>query len=197
MISREGVNELVSIFYHKTKYKLFNVNSIDGEEFTKPLGIFVSLGMTTSLKQIQDITSAISRCKGYTARVAELGSIKIGGIYLNYLTNNNSIQQYPLNEDEDNKLMNRDEVLEMISKLVDKSKNLDTNQTELIEISGKLNRLTYLNNQLEESDGWSTHAIREEDGDYKIYHLRLNYKKDPDSNVEYRIGIYVEENEQQ
>lgn len=195
MVNREDVNELVSIFYHKTKYKLFNVNSIDGEEFTKPFGIFVSLGMTTSLKQIQDITSAISRCKGYTARVAELGSIKIGGIYLNYLTDNDSIQQYPL-DGKDDKLMNRDEVLETISKLVDKSKDLDTNQTELVEISGKLNRLTYLNNQLEESDGWSTHAIREEDGDYKIYHLRLNYKKDPDSNVEYRIGIFVEENEQ-
>lgn len=196
MVSREGVNELVSIFYQKTKYKLFNVNSIDGEEFTKPLGVFVSLGMTTSLKQIQDITSAISRCKGYTARIAELGSIKIGGIYLNYLTKTDSIQQYPLNEENDATLMNRDEVLEMISKLVDQSKDSTASQTELVNISGKLNKLTYLNNQLEESDGWGTHAIREEDGDYKIYHLRLNYKKDPDSNIEYRIGIFVEDEQQ-
>lgn len=196
MVSREGVNELVSIFYQKTKYKLFNVNSIDGEEFTKPLGVFVSLGMTTSLKQIQDITSAISRCKGYTARIAELGSIKIGGIYLNYLTKTDSIQQYPLNEENDDTLMNRDEVLEMISKLVDRSKDSTASQTELVNISGKLNKLTYLNNQLEESDGWGTHAIREEDGDYKIYHLRLNYKKDPDSNIEYRIGIFVEDEQQ-
>jgi len=196
MVNREDVNEIVSIFYQKTKYKLFNVNSTDGEEFTKPLGIFVSLGMTTSLKQIQDITSAISRCKGYTARVAELGSIKIGGIYLNYLTKVDSIQQYPLDEEEDDKLMNRDEVLEMISKLVDQSKDPNASQSELIEISGKLNKLTYLNNQLEESDGWGTHAIREEDEDYKIYHLRLNYKKDPDSNIEYRIGIFVEDEQQ-
>jgi len=196
MVNREDVNEIVSIFYQKTKYKLFNVNSIDGEEFTKPLGIFVSLGMTTSLKQIQDITSAISRCKGYTARVAELGSIKIGGIYLNYLTKVDSIQQYPLDEKGDDKLMNRDEVLEMISKLVDQSKDPNASQSELVEISGKLNKLTYLNNQLEESGGWGTHAIREEDEDYKIYHLRLNYKKDPDSNIEYRIGIFVEDEQQ-
>lgn len=195
MVSREGVNEIVNIFYQKTKYKLFNVNSIDGEEFTKPTGIFVSLGMTTSLKQIQDITSAISRCKGYTARVAELGSIKIGGIYLNYLTKTDSIQQYPLSG-EDSSLMNRDEVLETISKLVDQSKDPEASQAELVEISGKLNKLSYLNNQLEESDGWGTHAIREENGDYKIYHLRLNYKKDPDSNTEYRIGIYVEDEQQ-
>lgn len=195
MVSREEVSELVNIFYHKTKYKLFNVNSVDGEEFTKPLGIFVSLGMTTSLKQIQDITSAISHCKGYTARVAELGSIKIGGIYLNYLTGADPIQQYPLDKGNSEGLMNRDEVLETISKLVEQSKDLNTSQTELVEISGKLNRLTYLNNQLEESDGWSTHAIME-DGDYKIYHLRLNYKKDPDSNIEYRIGIFVEDEQQ-
>lgn len=195
MVNREEVSELVNIFYHKTKYKLFNVNSVDGEEFTKPLGIFVSLGMTTSLKQIQDITSAISHCKGYTARVAELGSIKIGGIYLNYLTGANPIQQYPLDEGNSEGLMNRDEVLETISKLVEQSKDLNTSQAELVEISGKLNRLTYLNNQLEESDGWSTHAIME-DGDYKIYHLRLNYKKDPDSNIEYRIGIFVEDEQQ-
>lgn len=195
MVNREEVNELVNIFYHKTKYKLFNVNSVNGEEFTKPLGIFVSLGMTTSLKQIQDITSAISHCKGYTARVAELGSIKIGGIYLNYLTGADPIQQYPLDEGNSEGLMNRDEVLETISKLVEQSKDLNTSQAELVEISGKLNKLTYLNNQLEESDGWSTHAIME-DGDYKIYHLRLNYKKDPDSNIEYRIGIFVEDEQQ-
>lgn len=195
MVSREEVSELVNIFYHKTKYKLFNVNSVNGEEFTKPLGIFVSLGMTTSLKQIQDITSAISHCKGYTARVAELGSIKIGGIYLNYLTGADPIQQYPLDEGNSEGLMNRDEVLETISKLVEQSKDLNTSQAELVEISGKLNKLTYLNNQLEESDGWGTHAIME-DGDYKIYHLRLNYKKDPDSNIEYRIGIFVEDEQQ-
>lgn len=195
MVNREEVNELVNIFYHKTKYKLFNVNSVNGEEFTKPLGIFVSLGMTTSLKQIQDITSAISHCKGYTARVAELGSIKIGGIYLNYLTGADPIQQYPLDGGSNEGLMNRDEVLETISKLVERSKDLNTSQAELVEISGKLNKLTYLNNQLEESDGWGTHAIME-DGDYKIYHLRLNYKKDPDSNIEYRIGIFVEDEQQ-
>jgi len=195
MVNREEVSELVNIFYHKTKYKLFNVNSVNGEEFTKPLGIFVSLGMTTSLKQIQDITSAISHCKGYTARVAELGSIKIGGIYLNYLTGADPIQQYPLDEGNSEGLMNRDEVLETISKLVEQSKDLNTSQAELVEISGKLNKLTYLNNQLEESDGWGTHAIME-DGDYKIYHLRLNYKKDPDSNIEYRIGIFVEDEQQ-
>jgi hypothetical protein len=195
MVSRENVNELVSIFYQKTKYKLFNVNSTNGEEFTKPFGIFISLGMTTSLKQIQDITSAISHCKGYTARVAELGSIKIGGIYLNYLTGTDPIQQYPLDEGDNKGLMNRDEVLETISQLVERSKNPETSQTELIEISSKLNKLTYLNNQLEESGGWGTHAIRE-DGEYKIYHLRLNYKKDPDSNIEYRIGIFVEDEQQ-
>ena len=195
MVNREEVSELVNIFYHKTKYKLFNVNSVNGEEFTKPLGIFVSLGMTTSLKQIQDITSAISHCKGYTARVAELGSIKIGGIYLNYLTGADPIQQYPLDEGNNEGLMNRDEVLETISKLVEQSKDSNTSQAELVEISGKLNKLTYLNNQLEESDGWGTHAIME-DGDYKIYHLRLNYKKDPDSNIEYRIGIFVEDEQQ-
>ena len=195
MVNREAVNEPVSIFYQKSKYKLFNVNSTDGEEFTKPFGIFISLGMTTSLKQIQDIASAISHCKGYTARVAELGSIKIGGIYLNYLTGADPIQQYPLDEGNSEGLMNRDEVLETISKLVEQSKDLNTSQAELVEISGKLNKLTYLNNQLEESDGWSTHAIME-DGDYKIYHLRLNYRKDPDSNIEYRIGIFVEDEQQ-
>ena len=130
MVNREAVNELVSIFYQKSKYKLFNVNSTDGEEFTKPLGIFISLGMTTSLKQIQDITSAISRCKGYTARVAELGSIKIGGIYLNYLTGADPIQQYPLDEGNSEGLMNRDEVLETISQLVEKSKDQKTSQAE-------------------------------------------------------------------
>ncbi len=84
MVSREKIHELVKLFYQQT-YKTFYVNSLDGKEFTQPQGVFVSLGMTTSMKTLDYIKNLLANSR-YNARIAEIKSIKIDDQFLNTLT---------------------------------------------------------------------------------------------------------------
>ena len=62
----------------------------------------------------------------------------------------------------------------------------------LTEYSHRVNKLQYLADRLEESNGWDSHMIqRDGDSDYRIYHLFVNYAKKEGN--EYRIGIFVDE----
>ena len=42
MIDKDKIHNLVGVFYQPT-FKTFFINSVDGETFIKPIGIFVSL----------------------------------------------------------------------------------------------------------------------------------------------------------
>ena len=51
------LRDIVELFY-QPPFKIFNVNSVDGETLVRPFGYFISLGITTSfdiLKNIRDL----------------------------------------------------------------------------------------------------------------------------------------------
>lgn len=191
MVSREKINELVSTFY-QSRFKIFYINSKDEKEFCKPEEAFVSLGMTTSKEQMENITNAINLCDKYSAKIVEISSKKKDGLYLNTVLRENP-EQYKAsleNISENNVFLNKQEV---DSRIEDLKTQVEKGTTAMeIENYGKqLRRLSYVSLQLDESNGWNSHVIQKIGDDYRIYHLLVNYKVD--SGVEYRIGILINE----
>lgn len=188
MINREEIHRLVRLFYQPT-YKTFYVNSIDGKEFTKPTGVFLSLGMTTSYKTLEIIRDIIGSHATYNAKIVEISSKKVDGQFMNTITPNENPQQYKiLNPPED--VMTREEVIKALDDLDKSSKIKDL--WELIDYGHKGRCLRSLLNKLDESkEGWESHRIQPDGEGFRIYHLFLNYEKRDE--VEYRIGIYIDE----
>ena len=190
-ISREKIQELVEVFYQPT-FKTFYVNSVDGNNFVKPIGVFVSLGITTSMKVLEDIKNVILGNEGLDACIAEISSKKVIDRYLNTITNFKNPRQYKLSEDTEGVLNEEEakkELLELKSNMT-MEKDLETLQKD----APKISKLQDLITKLTENDGWDSHLIqRDEKEGYKIFHKFINYWKDDTNDIEYRIGIYVSE----
>lgn len=188
-INRDKVHSLVEVFYQPS-FKTFYVNSVDGETFVKPIGVFVSLGITTSLKVLEDIKNIIAGSEGYKAVLAEIKSKKVAGQFLNTVTSTMDPKQYKienLSEDIMNESESRAE-LERMKGMMDPSQDLDI----LKEYAPKISRLQDLMDKLTSTHGWDAHLIqKEKSGDYRIFHQYINYKKEGD--LEYRVGIFVTE----
>lgn len=189
-ISRDKIHSLVEVFYQPS-FKTFYVNSVDGETFVKPIGVFVSLGITTSLKVLEDIKNIIAGGEGYNAVLAEIESKKVAGQFLNTVVCTMNPKQYKItNFTED--IMNESEAmaeLERMKGLMNPSQDLDI----LKEYAPKISRLQDLIDKLTSTHGWDAHLIqKEESGDYRIFHQYINYKRE--GELEYRLGIFVTEN---
>jgi hypothetical protein len=187
-VIREKIHEIVEVFYQPT-FKTFYVNSVDEETFIKPIGVFVSLGITTSPKVIESIREVIAGYD-YDTRIVEISSRKINGQFLNTITSENP-SQYMIEDSDDT--LGKEKASAELSRLkayMDPSEDLETIQT----YAPKIQKLQELIDELNRtSDGWDTHVIKIEDGDYKVYHKLVNYKNTGD--VEYRIGIFVSSKE--
>ncbi len=189
MMTREEIKSLVEVFYHPV-FKTFYVNSLDGKSFVRNVGIFVSLGMTTSMKVIEDIRDIIEAHNGYSARLAEISSKKVAGQFMNTVTKTEGISQYELTEFDDT-ILDREKALEELENLKSKM-NVEEDLDVLKDTVPKLSKLSGLVTKLDESDGWKIHLIQKgPEGEYRIFHKLVNYRKDDD--IEYRIGIYVTE----
>lgn len=188
LIDRDKVHQLVGVFYQPT-YKTFLVNSLDGETITDPTGVFVSLGMTTSMNVIESICNIIGDSDKYNAKIVEIVSRKVGGQYVNSLTGKEPVQ-YHL-KDIKELIFTREQAIEELENMKNEM-DPKTPLEILKDYAPKVSRLQYFIDKLDESNSWGEHRIQKEDnGDYRIYHLRVNYEKVDD--VEYRIGIYVTE----
>lgn len=197
-INRDNVRKLVEVFY-QPPFKTFYVNSINGEEFCKPFGVFVSLGITTSKKTLENICDIINNSENYNARLVEIASKKVGNQFLNYITNLNPEQIHidtmaqavlflknPKEEWILDEKFSRIE-LEKMKDLLHPDQDISTIQ----EIAPKISSLESLINQIDKDpSGWNNFWIlKKSDSTYKLFHRYINYGNMGD--VEYRIGIYV------
>ena len=186
MINREKVHDLVSVFYQPV-FKTFYVDSHDGDSIDAPFGVFVSLGITTSMETLKNICNTIAISKDFDAVLGEISSKRVDNQYLNTLVKTKDLKQYKLEEPVSG-LMNEKEAKEELTRLKD-SMTTDTDLDTLERLAPKISKLQYLISRLDESNGWDAHNIQKEDSGYRIYHLYVNYEKRGD--LEYRIGIFV------
>lgn len=185
-INREKIKEIVEVFYQPT-FKIFYINSEDGENFIKPEKVFVSLGMTTSLKGIENIKGILEN-NGFPSRIVEISSKKISGQFINTVTKFDEVGQFELTE-LGSDILGKTEAEKELKELREKIKdplNLDV----LREIVPKINQLKRLIDKYDLVGDWDTHFIQKtKDGEYKTFLKYVNYKKEDE--VEYRIGILV------
>lgn len=188
-INREKIHDLVEVFYQPT-FKTFYINSTNGTTFIKPVGVFVSLGITTSMKVLEDIKSIINSTEEYEATIVEISSKRVAGQFLNTIINRENPKQYRLTDFSDDIMDEKKskEKLEEMKNLMSPEQDLEVLRTYAPRIS----RLQDLIDKLTTTNGWDAHLIQEkDDGEYRIYHQYVNYRKDGD--IEYRVGIYVKE----
>jgi hypothetical protein len=191
MIDKDKIHNLVGVFYQPT-FKTFFINSVDGESFIKPIGIFVSLGITTSTKVLDDIKNVIADSGEFIAQIAELSSKKAGGQFINTIVNIENPQQFELHEFPEG-VMNEEEAKEELERM----KSLMTPEEDLEVLKTYAPRISQLQDLIEKltnTGGWNAHLIQKKDeGTYSVFHKFVNYQKVDD--IEYRIGIYVREKE--
>jgi hypothetical protein len=182
-LDKDRIHELVEIFYQKPPFKTFYVNSTDGETFVKPTGVFVSLGITTSMKTLEDLRDILSKTPGIKSSIVEIESVKVAGTFMNHIINTNPTQ-YEVDPEtvKPNTVLTKEETEEELKSL---------------EKIGKRDEATKLKDAItrvqESPEPWTTHSVMKlESGGYRVFHRYVNYKKSDDT--EYRLGIYVEEN---
>lgn len=195
-INKETIHELVEVFY-QPPFKTFYINSSDGETFIRPLGVFVSLGITTSLRVLQDIRDVLSKSSGLSARLAEIRSQKIAGQFLNYIVpkKESDIVQYNMADFPDF-CMDEETAKDLLKRMKEKmTSSGETDVTSLYDYCPKISKLSELIDKLNSNPvGWKDHMIQETpEGEYRIFHKKVNYQRSKTDGSEYRIGIYVTE----
>ena len=188
---RDRIRNIIEIFY-RPKFKIFNINSLDGKVFNHLEGVFVSLGITTSMKVMEDITEVINtEDNGLKATVAEISSKKVVNQYLNTVVKKTDVEQYLIPNLDEPGLLDKEKSLSLLASLKQKL-SVKTDLEDLKNLTPRISKLATLIQKLDKSSGWDSHMIQEDNGEfYRIFHKFVNYKKVED--IEYRIGIYVEE----
>lgn len=179
------LRDIVELFY-QSPFKIFNINSVDGETMVKPFGYFISLGITTSLDTLKLIRDYISKSDyGFNARLVEIKSTisEKYGDYLNMLlpTPESDITKYKSELPDGFQVIEETEVKEVLNSIQDLISGGDFRLSPILQ---------KFNEALEKiGDDWDLKAVQVKDGVPSVFHKYINYKRDKDS--EYRIGIYV------
>lgn len=182
-LDKDKIHDLVEIFYQKPPFKTFYVNSLDGENFVKPIGVFVSLGITTSPRVLNEIKEILCQIPDLTARVAEIQSTRVAGQFMNYVLPGDTPGQYTVEPES------------VLPSIVLGKESATAELNHLSETSpGEAVKLREIVERIEGSPtGWSGMSVMKLPGDsgYRVFHKTVNYKREGDH--EYRLGIYVEE----
>lgn len=187
VVNRDEISRIVDIFYQH-EFKTFYINSVDGKTFVKPIGIFVSLGLTTSMQTLENIKNVLEE-NGFIVKLAEIKSKRVNNMFLNTLTKEDNPQQYRITSNCNNNVFDEESArteLQRLESLLTVNQKVDV----LAKTATKVSSLRKLIEKLSLTNGWSDHNIQmNEDNEYCIFHKNVNYKKEDD--LEYRIGIYV------
>lgn len=190
-VDKDKIREIVEVFY-QAPFKVFSVNSEDGKSFSKISGVFVSLGLTTPIQTLIEIKNILNNTKGHKARLAELESTKFCGQFLNKITEKteNEIKPYDLDSPENS--YDEKETKALIEELVQKCRSGEIVDYSLGGIIQDIQKIKELQQYLDASSGWKDSVIIKKDNDYKIFRKISNYNQSS-QDINYRIGIYVEE----
>lgn len=201
VITKELVTRLVDCCY-PSPYKVFSINSLNGFTTIKPIGLFVSLGITSSMSTIKFVARELSRNLETHVDVVEIESRIINGVYVNKISNHYPIQ-YEAGGFDNSLLLNRDKTIEMINGL--KSDLMydiyDDNRSKVLIT--KLHKLYKAMDKLDRTVGtdWDNHSITVmssgNEFNVSVVNNRINYVQYMENYngmnllVHKRIGILV------
>lgn len=187
-VNIDKLKKLVEVFY-LPPFKIFNINSVDGSNFIRPTGVFVSLGITTSSRTINDIKNIIDSSEEFSASCVKISSKKVGEQYLNTVVDNTLVQFEEQNLPENT--YDKEQAHELLEQLRE-DLNREFNDVEAVQkLAPQLSSLSELIARQDRLDAWSKELIWKDNGVFKIFHKLVNYLKVGDT--EYRLGIFVKE----
>ena len=191
-MTKQEIESTVSLFYPAT-VKVYYVNSSKGVELTPPYErIFVSLGITTSIKMLEEVRNNLDSVSYLKATLATLHTIRTdSGRYCNEIikigdyTKDDQYSATKLSGGEFEKILDRAASFDMYDELL---------HSEQVEVANELKTMI---EHFDEKDCWDEMAvvfdIFEGIPFVKPFHRYINYHMDPSTKSEYRIGILVEE----
>ena len=186
MIDIIKIQRLVGSIYKNT-FKVFEINIPPSESNN----VFVSLGITTQIETIEKIKEILGSLGKYETKIVELESRKNEKGFINTISQNKNPTQYKL-EDLPTELMNREEAYSEISILRNEIDPVSGSLSSIVKCGVAVQKLQALLDKLDETDKWDSHMIQKlGDGNYRIFHLYVNYSKQGD--LEKRIGILINE----
>jgi len=191
-MTKQEIENTVSLFY-PSSLKVYYINSINGSELTPPYRrVFVSLGITSSIKTISEVRDCLNNINYLKATIATIRTIRnSAGRYLNEVvkigdyTRDDQYVATDLNGGEFEKILDRAAALHMYEEL---------QHSEHVDQANEINAII---EKLDEKDCWDDMAICFDIVDniptVVPFHRYINYRLDQQSRAEYRIGILVEE----
>ena len=190
-MTKQEIERTVSLFY-PASVKTIYINTVNGTELIPPYPqVFVSLGITSSIKTLNEVRDNLNSISYLSATLATTKSIrKEDGKYSNEVlkfgeyTKDDQYLATNMSGGEFEKILDRAASLDMYEELM---------QSEHVD---QANQLKELIGRLDEKDCWGDMAIAFDIVDdtpmISLFHRYVNYRKDQETGAEYRIGILVE-----
>lgn len=95
LINKESITRVVDECYPGNKYKIFTINSSDGVTMDEyPTGLFVSLGITTSMDTLKLVSNSINEKLNTNSVISEVESRVIDKKYINKVSRKLVTDQY-------------------------------------------------------------------------------------------------------
>ena len=201
-MNRDSISKIVDGIY-PSSYRVFTVNSWDRYTLAKkPIGLFVSLGITTSIATIRKVLNEIARSYPNTF-MSELESRFINGMYVNYVSRiDDNIEQYSSMGSECWRSMNEndlnDKIKELKNKIVESGDDVDL----VMNYSSKISAISkVLNKFLNGTYNWNDFTVNiiDTDTEFRVASLnkKINFIQESEERdgktitVYKRIGIFV------
>lgn len=192
MIDKNKLSKQVSLLYHH-RFKIFHINEVDGT--INPNKLFISLGLTTELVDLNSIKDQLNGNSDYSAKLVEISSKKIDeSTFVNNVTSKVP-QQYRVDdkvEDGDIIALTAEEANSDLVNLNHKLSTLPSDSDEHKSLEKKVKRLSNFIKRLDTDGSWDNYKIlkMKDSSGYRLYHHFVNYEKKDE--VEYRIGILID-----
>lgn len=192
-MTKQEIETTVSLFY-PSAVKVYYINSSNGHELKPPFKyMFVSLGITSSIKTLYDLRDTLNKISYIKASLSTISTRRNEtGRYFNEV-----IKVGDYSKEDQYRAAELDNPGEF-GKVLDKEAS--EGMCEELTRSGHLDqvqRLREIMAYIDEKECWSDMLVLFNivDGVPTVepLHQKVNYMLDPKTGIEYRIGILIEE----
>lgn len=202
-INRVSVTKVVDGCYGSS-YRIFTVNSSDKYSYDKSHGLFVSLGINTSMATLRSVRNELSRFfPSSNVRIVEIESRLINGLYLNCITNDSNVRQFSSSDSSEWSTLDEDGLNDLILSLKDKLVENKNDMDLVVNYSSKISKISKVLDKFNIGTyNWEDYSVQviDTDSEFRVvvvsnksnYNQEFELFKGKSIFVHKRIGIYVE-----